>query len=86
MLQGMSSRQLAEWMAYDRLEPFGELRADYRNGLLIATILAIMGKEADPQQFMLLPDKLGNTSTQRKHGSVAQFEQMFAMLQEGPDA
>ena len=44
-------------MAYDRLEPFGELRADYRNGLLIATVLGIMGEEADPRQFMLLPPR-----------------------------
>ena len=55
MLERMTSRQLAEWMAYDRLEPFGELRADYRNGLLIATMLRIMGEDADPRAFLLAP-------------------------------
>ena len=81
----MSSRQLAEWMAYDALEPFGELRADYRNGLLISVILALMGNEADPQDFMLLLDRDRAKRDQREHGSVTQFEALFDELQKGAD-
>lgn len=30
----MGSRELSEWMAYERLEPFGETRADLRAGII----------------------------------------------------
>lgn len=38
MLSEMDSRQYAEWMAYARLEPFGEDRADLRMGIIASTI------------------------------------------------
>lgn len=78
----MSSRQLAGWMAYDRVDPFGESRADYRNGLLISVIMAIMGKEARPQDFMLSPEDRGQSATEQ-HPNVARFEEMFEALNEG---
>ncbi len=34
----MSSAEFAEWLAYYRLEPFGEERADARSALLAALI------------------------------------------------
>ena len=56
----MSSSEFAEWMAYDRLEPFGELRADYRNGLLLATVLGMAGKEGIPGNSCCSPNRQGN--------------------------
>lgn len=40
MLAGMSSRELAEWMAYYELEPFGEWRADVRSAIVAMTVAA----------------------------------------------
>lgn len=56
MLGEISSRQFAEWMAYARLEPWGEERADLRAGIVASTIAnANRGKGQKPykpQQFM----------------------------------
>jgi len=38
LLARISSRELAEWMAYAQLEPFGEERADLRAGIVAATV------------------------------------------------
>jgi len=34
----MSSHEFAEWMAYARIEPFGEYRADLRAALITSTM------------------------------------------------
>lgn len=41
MLKRMPSRLFAEWMAFYRIEPFGELRGDYRAGLIASTLAEI---------------------------------------------
>jgi hypothetical protein len=38
MLSEISSRDFAEWMAYSRLEPWGEERDDLRMGIVASTI------------------------------------------------
>jgi hypothetical protein len=38
LLHRISSRELAEWQAYFRLEPFGEERADLRAAIIAATV------------------------------------------------
>lgn len=51
----LSSRELAEWMAYYRIEPWGEERADYRAGTVAATVVNVnrtKGKPAKPDDFM----------------------------------
>jgi hypothetical protein len=57
MLAEMSSRDLAEWMAYSRIEPWGEERDDLRIGILasmIANMFREKGKKAyEPQDFIL---------------------------------
>ncbi len=56
MLSEISSRDFAEWMAYSRLEPWGEERDDLRMGIIASTIAnANRGKGQKPftpQQFM----------------------------------
>jgi len=39
LLGRMTSRQLAEWMAYAAVEPFGEDRADFRVGHALSVIV-----------------------------------------------
>lgn len=39
MLQKLTARQLAEWEAYNVLEPIGEERSDFRISYLLSTIV-----------------------------------------------
>ncbi len=54
----MSSREFAEWIAYHQIEPFGEERADWRAGMIAATMANIFRdakkrrKPYKPQDFM----------------------------------
>lgn len=51
----MSAREFAEWMAYYRLEPFGEERADLRAGIIASAsvnVWAKRGRSAKPSDFM----------------------------------
>ena len=56
MLAEMTSLQFAEWIAFSRLEPWGEERDDLRMGLVASTIANVnrsKGQKAfTPQQFM----------------------------------
>jgi flagellar basal body rod protein FlgC len=56
MLGEISSRDFAEWMAYARLEPFGEERDDLRMGIIASTIANVnrdKGKKPySPRDFM----------------------------------
>jgi len=38
MLRGMSATEFLDWQVYAELEPFGEIRADYRSAALQALI------------------------------------------------
>lgn len=56
MLCRISSRELTEWMAYCKLEPFGEERSDLRSGIIAATVANSTrskdAREYKPQDFM----------------------------------
>jgi len=58
LLGGMSSRELTEWIAYSRIEPFGGLWEDFRTAQICAAIANYAGKalkegrEAEPDWFM----------------------------------
>lgn len=38
LLNRISSRELAEWQAYDQIDPIGEARADLRAGIVASTV------------------------------------------------
>ncbi|PCI51396.1 MAG: hypothetical protein COB49_01965 [Alphaproteobacteria bacterium] len=49
LLARIDARELAEWQAYYRLEPFGEERADWRTAQTTAMIANVnLGKDARP--------------------------------------
>lgn len=52
----MDALEFAEWMAYDAIEPFGEERADLRNGIACAVIASVAPtrtpREHKPSDFM----------------------------------
>ncbi len=56
MLSEITSKQFAEWMAYSRLEPWGEDRDDLRMGIMASTMANVnRGKNQKPykpQDFM----------------------------------
>ena len=61
LLARVDSRELAEWRAYERIEPFGEKRADARAGM-VASVMANAWKGKDqkaftPEDFMPEYDK-----------------------------
>lgn len=59
LLGRMTSREIAEWMAYDRIDPFGEIRAEMRNGLLIANMLGMFAKTPPkPADYMIDFEKM----------------------------
>jgi hypothetical protein len=39
LLQRIDSAELTEWFVFDKLEPFGDPRADLRNGILTAAVI-----------------------------------------------
>lgn len=89
MLEGMSSRQMAEWRAYWQMEPFGAFRDDWRMACLLA-MLANMFRDqksepVGPQAFLALLDPTGETEappTATEQANSA-FESMWkAMLGE----
>lgn len=51
MLAGMSSRLLAEWMAYYNLEPFGDELIDIHFAKLDAIMTSSKDKQQDPEKF-----------------------------------
>lgn len=65
LLASLTSLQIAEWYAFLNLEPVGELRADYRTGVLCATVANYAGKArsgdceaAQPAEFFSTLDAL----------------------------
>jgi hypothetical protein len=61
LLSRTSSHELAEWMAYYQLEPFGEERGDLRSGIISSVIANVnRGKGTaayTPRDFMPFIEK-----------------------------
>ena len=59
----MSSAEFTEWMAYDRIDPFGEERADLRQAMTSSGVHNLLQaqtkkpKYLEPKDFMLFSDK-----------------------------
>ena len=77
----MTSRELSEWIAYDNVDPFGEVRDDLRTGIECATLAQINGtKNAKPKDFM--PD-FRPREQQTVSDMKARFERAFKGKQHG---
>jgi hypothetical protein len=90
MLEGLTSRQVAEWQAFSAVEPFGEDRADYRVAYALAVIVSLLkGKDGPPVSVadffprvgVLEDDEEadGEEDTPPKHPNVLLFEQMMGI-------
>lgn len=75
MLRGMSARQFNEWRAYADLEPFDEVRADYRSAQIVQVLLNTYrkkGKAPVRLEECLLP--FGEPDTQPKSADQARAD------------
>lgn len=86
MLAHISSRQLAEWVAYAAVEPFGEERADYRIAYALSVIVNMFrGKDDPPVAVADLIPKVGVLAHEESeadqnphpHPNVRRFEEMM---------
>ena len=71
LLRKLSSKQVAEWTAYDSLEPFGESHRDWHFGQIITMMINMFGgkqpKSYEPEDFVK-PNRL--TYERRKQQGV----------------
>jgi len=94
MLAGMTSRQLAEWMAFAAVEPFGDARSDFRMAYLLSAIVNMFrgpnGQPVSPQDLIPLVGALAEEDREwqearnaddapPKHPNVILFEQMMGL-------
>lgn len=93
----LTVNELNEWKLYESVEPFGEIREDWRIGFLLAVFLNTMrGKNKPPISIIdvapgtvadwvnLLQSQDGGTKT-LLHPNVAIFDQIFAANQGDPN-
>jgi hypothetical protein len=63
LLSELSASELTDYMAFDRIEPFGEVRADLRAGIVASTVanhgMSPPKEAARPIDFMPLQNKRG---------------------------
>ena len=52
LLSRIDSHELAEWLAYYEMCPWGEERADLRTGIVAATLVNVNGGRAKPSDFL----------------------------------
>ena len=54
MLREIESAELSEWMAYERIEPFGQRRGDYQAAVIAQTVARCAGnKNTKLEDFLL---------------------------------
>lgn len=72
----ITSREFVEWMAFYRLEPWGEWRGDYQAGMVCSTVANIVRKKGSgrykPSDFI---PKFGESA--RKQQSAEHMKQLL---------
>ena len=89
LLNTVGSDELTEWMAFYQLEPFGDMRGDYRSGVVASTFANAHRAEGvkpfTPEDFMPFMVKQQRSEGSKDEASVnlqqlnvQQFKAMFA--------
>lgn len=81
MLRSLTARQFAEWMAFAELEPFGELRDDYRAASIREMVynINVSKKDRKPLEDFLL--NFGDSEKPSKKKQTWQDQKaMFLMM------
>lgn len=73
MLAEMSSAQLAEWMAYEKLEPWGESRADLRAGIIASTFANIFRNKEKQRKPYNITDFMPSFEPEDEQDQVAKL-------------
>jgi hypothetical protein len=79
LLGRVTSRELTEWMAYERLEPFGEWRADLR-AALVAMVMANAWRGKDQKAFTIEDFMLKFDGEPKRDQTVEDQLRMFELL------
>lgn len=79
----MSSHEFAEWMAFAKVQPFGELRNDFRSASLQALIANVnrdpkKSKPLTPQMFM--PDFEKALDEQEEQEEIPEHERVWQKI------
>lgn len=78
----ISSREFAEYCAYDTIDPYGNQRTDFQIGLVCSTICNIMGGDTSPIDFMY--DNIVSKGKKNKRSKIKKpiqsWQQMEAIL------
>lgn len=81
----MTTREMAEWMAIDKIEPFGDRRADYHAALIAYCVTSALAASAgskttlDLEHFLL--DFTGELAEARERASHKSVEESIALVE-----
>ncbi len=82
LLGRIGSDELTEWMAFYQLEPFGDMRADLRSGVIASTFAnahrAQHTPPFTPEDFMPFVERSSSPVADETRLNVARFKAMFA--------
>ena len=81
MLESMTPDQMVEWMVYESLEPFGDVRADLRAGIVASTIANVhrdpkRTRAFKPSDFMAIDTSTESSSDRKPITSQRRFDAM----------
>lgn len=76
----MDSAEFTEWMAYDRIDPFGEFRADLRMGIALSSYHNSQSSDNHlvPRDFMPFLDEPEEPDGQSIEAQLAVMERLMA--------
>lgn len=80
----LSSSELTEWIAYASIEPFGDMRADFRAGVIASTLANVnrdpkRGKPTKPIDFMPFAENVEPEEQDEAAAIKAMFYKMGAI-------
>ena len=75
----MTTEEFADWLAFERVEPFGSPAAHWRSAL-IASILANVNRDPKKTKSFKISDFMPETSLSRTMASRAMSENILAHL------
>ena len=82
LLNRISSQELTEWQAFYQMEPFGEVRDDYRMAILASVVANChrgkKGRKAKPMDFM---PKFGEDKEQTPEEMQAKLKRALMQAQ-----
>jgi hypothetical protein len=76
----MTAREFGQWLAYRRIQPYGEEAADLRNAILCCVVRGLLGNRAKLEDFLLRskdPEQVAREKAAAWQGWVSQTNAAF---------